>query len=230
MTAIVFTAHNRPNYLDITLESWARVRGIERYPLAFHVEPVNLSVERRCERAQFGKSNETIVNPKVYGALGNPWHAFETGFGYDDFTVIAEDDSIVSTDVMEYFDWCRHQYANDDRVLAVCAFWGNDPVGPVDGVHRKQWFAPTIWGTWIDRWENVLRDTWDFDYSKKGWDWNINENLLHGDRVCVFPAWSRSQHIGKHNGTHMLPHQFEELQSRSFVEHIEAPLVYKEIL
>jgi hypothetical protein len=228
MTAIAFTANNRPGYLQDALISWKNVRGIERYPLVFHVEPVNSIVREMCEGAQFGKSNETIVNPEVYGALGNPWHAFETGFEYDDFVVLAEDDSVVSTDVMEYFEWCRHQYQEDDEVLAVCAFWGQEPVGPVDGVHRRHWFAPTIWGTWADRWDE-LRKSWDFDYSHKGWDWNLNERIM-GDRHCVFPAWSRSQHIGKHNGTHMLPGDFEELQSRSFIERVEAPLVYKEIL
>lgn len=228
MTAIAFTAHNRPDYLAETLKSWSKVRGIGRYPLVFHVEPVNHQVQEMCRNVQFGKSNETIVNPQVYGALGNPWHAYETAFQYDDFAVVAEDDSIVSTDVMEYFEWCRNQYADDLSVLAVCAFWGSDPVGPVDGVHRRSWFAPTIWGTWADRWKE-LRESWDFDYRYKGWDWNINERVL-GDRTCVFPAWSRSQHIGKHNGTHMLPKEFEELQSRSFIERVEAPLVYKEIL
>ena len=62
-------------------------------------------------RVDFAAETTITINPQRYGVLGNPWHAFNDGFAVSDFVVLAEEDLIVSEDVLEYFAWCRACYA-----------------------------------------------------------------------------------------------------------------------
>jgi hypothetical protein len=63
-----------------------------------------------------------------------------------------------------------------------------------------------------------MRETWDFDYSHGGWDWNMRLGVMGDELFCVFPRRSRSTHIGEFDGTHMHPKQFKETQAGTFVE------------
>ena len=229
MTVVAFTAYNRVGYMREVLESWSHVRGIGDAELIFRVEPNQPEMANLCRSVSFAKSARAIDNPERYGALGNPWYAMDTGFDTGaEFVVLAEDDSIVSTDVLEYFDWAAREYQHDKSILAVCAFWWPESGGDLRHVNRQHRFAPTIWGTWADRWHEVLGPTWDFDYSYRGWDWNIIQRIM-GDRKCLFPAQSRSQHIGRDGGTHMTVSLFQEYQSKSFVPDVPRIGQYEEI-
>lgn len=231
---IVITVNNRPRYLGETLESWREVEGIQDEDIAYFIEPgPNADVcNELCRRADYSRGRHVICNDKVYGALTNPWRALDYGFyaghrGDNNFVILGEDDAVVSKDVLNYFSWCAEKYQKE-TVLAVCSFQQEKyELAPRNGVILKEWFAPTVWGTWRDRWWMMLRDTWDHDYSsgdgdppqRGGWDWNINLRILPSTSApwsCAFPLWSRSQHIGKENGTHMLPENFEEHLSQSF--------------
>jgi hypothetical protein len=134
---------------------------------------------------------------------------------------LAEDDITVSTDILEYFEWAREEFRDDPEVLAVCSFDSHlespgHVFGPGD-VTKQRWFSPLVWGTWTDRWSNVLRDTWDFDYSYSGWDWHVRRDILVDRWHCVFPRQSRSTHIGQFRGTHMMPEHFHETQAGTFI-------------
>ena len=59
------------------------------------------------------------LNRLRQGVLGNPWLALDHAFGVSpdlhgprDFAILAEEDLIVSPDVLEYFTWCQ-RYADD---------------------------------------------------------------------------------------------------------------------
>lgn len=215
MKVVSLTATSREEYLREVLLSWRKARGVEDYHFIFNVEPINTDIEQICRRVDW-VSSETIVNPSVYGPLGNPWYAFERGFDKSDYVILAEDDSIVSEDVFEYFEWAE-KYRTDSECIAACAFHHGYCNHHVMQVSKNRWFAPTIWATWKEKWVTILRDTWDFDYSKRGWDWNINDNILTGDRYCLTPCHSRSQHIGKYGGAHCTPEIFDELQASRFL-------------
>lgn len=218
---VAFTAYNRPGYMRDTLESWSKVRGIGDTTLFFRVDPSPVTDEMVavCETAaEFAEKVQVIVNDDHYGALGNPWHAFTTGFSESNFVIVAEDDSVVGTDTLEYFRWCDQQFRKDPRVLSVCAFRADSPDDPqTDGVRVLPYFAPTIWGTWYDRWCDYLAPDWDFDYRYKGWDWRITEHWL-GQRGFrnVVPDFARSQHIGREQGTHCTAEMFDSLLSRCY--------------
>lgn len=207
------TAFNRPDYLHESLESWRKVEGISEATMIWNVEPDNALVAEMCDSIDFCDA-VTVINPKRYGVLSNAWWAFERGFALDDFVVLIEDDVIVSTDVLRYLSHCDKTYRDDPSVFAVCSFQlqaGSDPHQLV----RGRFNMPPPVGFWKDRWTAEIRDEWDHDYSKKGWDMHVQKQ--RGTRVCISPEQSRAQHIGEFGGTHCTADMFPDLLSRSFL-------------
>lgn len=225
---VTMTAFNRPDYFRESLASWKQVRNVhgeygKGWSLLVSCEPgpVNLDMQRVAwsERdwATFSSNREQL------GVLVHPWHCFNEMFELGaPFTVLAEDDIVVSSDIMEYFNWAAYEFAEDSNVLGVCAF--TQECGKANEVRKSQGFSPLIWGTWKDRWDNILRDRWDKDYStgpgngvEAGWDWEINRILKEKNMNFIFPKASRSNHIGRFNGTHMVESLFHTSISASFV-------------
>ena len=203
---VAFTANDRPGYLRETLDSWRKARGIGDAHVIFRCEPGHPEVAAEC--ALFPASSlHVVVNPEKYGVLGNPWHALETGFAAGaGFVILAEDDSPVADDVLEYFAWCEHEFRTRQDVLGVCALQRRRQPGGPHGVTVMPEFCPTVWGTWRSRWEKVLRGGWDFDYRHKGWDWRITgHHIARSGYRFAFPCESRSQVSGEHGGTHLQP-------------------------
>lgn len=219
---VCFTVNNRPQYLKETLESWSRVRGIGDAHLIFRCEPGCPETLEMCGAVDFAP--RTVVrNFRRFGALGNPWRAFRSGFaalpgGQGDFVILAEDDSPVADDVLAYFGWASERYQDRPDALGVCAFQRHLQPGGKHAVSLVPWFRPTVWGTWRDRWEQLLSPDWDFDYRYKGWDWRIIEHWI-GEKGYRFaaPAESRSQVSGEFGGTHLNPGaDYQEHLSRCF--------------
>ena len=119
---VVFTVGGRFDYLATTLRSWENVRGIEDATMVFLVEPsaTDADVPLGClVCCDFARQALVSVNRTQLGVSGNPWHAMQTGFRLADFVILAEEDTPVSTDVLEYFAWARQAYAADPEVVAV---------------------------------------------------------------------------------------------------------------
>ena len=219
--AIFLTAYDRPEYLEQALRSWGRVRGKERWSWFASIEPgVHADkILRMC--AKFFNANHldvTIsVNAERLGVLHHPWVRFEELFGHGfDFVVRTEDDLCVSADALEYFEWASAVCADDPGVGTIHGFQRDgDPELP-RVFHVEPRFDPLLWGTWADRWCDVIGPTWDHDYStnngipgvQSGWDWNLNKRIYpkHG-LGGLFPAASRVDNIGVH-GTHSTPENF----------------------
>jgi hypothetical protein len=156
-------------------------------------------------------SSFVFVNHELQGALGNPNAALTSAFSNPstEFCVLGEDDSVVSPDILAWMSWAAHHFIRDHSVLAVCSFVPKT-YGPADKYMRRHWFASTVWGTWRDRWENWIAPNWGFSYGDPAWDRKFVDRVAREDTVCVFPAQSRSHHIGRHEGTHMSVEMFDE--------------------
>ena len=216
---VVFTANDRPHYMARTLDLWSRVRGIGDCRLIFRCEPGCPEMAALCGTASdFAGEVTVIVNEERHGVLRNPHTALTTGFAFGDFVILAEDDLTPADDTLEFLAWCRDKYAGDPQVIAASASRIDEYPGGPSGVMRHDRFHCWIWGTWRDRWENLLSPDWQFDYALGGWDWRINNYWLGelGYRVAA-PCLSRSQHIGREGGIHCnTPEIFEQTRSRSF--------------
>lgn len=223
-TELVFTAYNRPWYLTEAVESWNTVRNLKQWNATFFIEPSIMQDQITDIALSLGTTVTAIVNPEKQGVLVNPWNALNHAFYINDadFVVLAEDDVIVSQDVLEYFEWAANEYATAKGMLCLNAF------SQLGGAKANQLirtgnFSPLVWGIWRGHWETYLRDTWDKDYSsgnadgsEAGWDWNINRILQNNNMTVLRPLQSRSDHIGEHNGTHMTPDLFESSRGVDF--------------
>lgn len=221
---LVFTAYNRPQYLYETVNSWNAARNLVKWPVNAHIEPSELSGVMSDLFLQLTANVTLRVNQTLQGVLVNPWNALDAAFSRGaDFVVLAEDDVVVSQDVLEYFEWASVEYQTGHNVLCVNAFsqLGGGKVNQVTLDDPK--FSPLVWGVWKDRWYNILRDTWDKDYStgledgsQAGWDWNINRIITNNSMKVVKPLHSRSDHIGEELGTHMTPELFPTSRGTAF--------------
>jgi len=211
---VTFTAYNRPNYLEATLATWRIAKRAISYPYYFSLEPDQPAVLEVVKK--FPYTERVWENPYVRGALVNPWFALKRAFkqGHD-FVILAEDDAIVSPDIFDYFERMARQFGDHPEVFAICSF--NRRVnGHPDQFHRRNWFASTVWGLTRERWEREVHDHWGFTYMNTEWDKRFVHWIDDSRRVCVFPCVSRSQHIGRENGTHMTEEEFEPLQANAF--------------
>ena len=222
---VVFTAYNRDDYLKETLDKWSNVRGLDKYDFYFRIEPSD-KTEIITDLIHDFKSKVntdvfTIHNYQLLGCAMNTWTAFNDLFQKYDFVILAEDDITPSDDVLEYFTFLERKYKSDPEVASISAnfeFEGYDR----HSVSKIDTFRGQIWGTWKDRWENYIRDTWDFAYNTSvnggpaGWDWNLSLRVLPKNKLkCVVPHASRSQHIGV-NGIHCDQTVFDGTQMKSF--------------
>ena len=224
---VVFTVGGRAAYLEETLESWSKVRGVENATMVFLVEPEHPTEMMLCHQWARDMAALALVseNRTRLGVSGNPWHAMQTGFRLADFVILAEEDAPVSTDVLEYFAWARKEYATETAVKAICAHQIGEPLGGETDVLRSKHFSPVVWGTWRIQWECFFRDRWG---GPNGWDGRVN-GLLDDERgQVVIPARSRSQHIGKEGGAHCTPAYFPRTVSRSWVREV-GPQAYREL-
>lgn len=220
---VTFTVGGRAEYLRDVLAAWSQVRGAQNAEFVFHVEPGQPAAEQVI-RDFTGAFRTTLVrNEERLGVLGNPHSALTRAFGssFAGFVILAEEDVLPSDDVLEYFSFCAGRYASDAEIAAVCAHQIRSPQGFPSEIFRLSWFSPVLWGTWFSRWDEYIRDTWDFTYERKGWDAALLQEMRARGKRAIFPGLSRSQHIGKNGGAHCSPSFFPQTQSQSWFRHYE---------
>ena len=109
----------RQKYLRQALGTWRRARGIGDWHLLFSLEPCRLNFPV-AEFTQWAKrvfaSSEVSVNDQRLGCLRNTRRAMRLAFASGAaFAMLAEEDILVSEDVLEYFSWARDTYAARSR-------------------------------------------------------------------------------------------------------------------
>lgn len=227
---VVFTVCRRPFYFREALASWGEVRGIQDWRLIFMVEPTEATHDQVKIIDAFRHPDKQVVfNRERLGVLVNPWEGLETSFSTgSQYTVLAEEDLVVSDDVLEFQAWARDEFRDAPEVYGVMSqMQGSFETDDPEAVALVQNFNPWVWGTWKDRWESVLRDTWDKDYSsgnpdgsRAGWDWNIAQRVLPSwGGFMVVPGAARSQNTGQYLGVHAVPEDFEGTLAKTFRSH-----------
>ncbi len=217
--AFVLTAYNRPEYLQSSLGSLRDVRGWEDWHVVFSVEPSAKQDEvmslmiRAADWLKERTTVEIILNPERYGVLHHPWvvfdRLFEAGF---DYVLRSEDDLIHGQDVLEYHGWAAEHFQSDPAIGIITAF-AADNRSHAECHRRIGLGSPLLIGTWRDRWANVLRDTWDHDYSTgtadtRGWDHNIHLRIFPSLGLhAILPNHTKVEHIGVY-GEHSTPDIF----------------------
>lgn len=237
---LVFTAFYRANYLREAVGSWNQATNIQEWPVSYLLEPTTNEIQESMHR-EFHQLEcaelSGIVNDHKLGVLRNPHAALTSTFDAgNDFVVLAEDDIVVSDDILEYFEWAMKTYKDDQSVLAVLAFSRIKDEANTSYVSRTKVFCPLVWGTWSDRWESLIKPNWDLDYSSgladgscAGWDWNMMRVAITQGKDFIYPHASRSNHIGKFGGTHSTEFDFPESQAATFKEFHSRTSEFKEV-
>jgi hypothetical protein len=221
---LFFTAYDRVDYLRQTLESWESVRGIQDWHVVARIEPSPVEdtvielFEAFFERTGV-RRYEIVVNERVLGVLHHPFVGFSELFLEHDFVVRAEDDLVVSDDILEYFTWAEKHYRNTKFVATINAFSKGRSEHDCYVIPYSR-FNPWVWGTWRSVWDMVFAPLWDHDYSTfsgtpgfmSGWDWNIDVRIFprYGFEA-IYPMNSRVQNIGEW-GVHGTPDNLQRAQ------------------
>lgn len=158
--ALVLTVGFAPFNLKSVLDSWSQVRGFWDWPLHVHIENSRdsrwLSQAIETLRALQHPNMTMTVSPRYYGREESNYQALNralTTRGYD-FAVLAQDNELVSTDILEFFDWASLVFETDPRVLTVQS--STDHEGELDGVELRADIPVkhSVYATWADRWNS----------------------------------------------------------------------------
>ena len=195
--AVAFTVWNRPHYLRQVLDSWAKVRGISDVLLDFWCEPGCAESVAMCEAVDFA-DRRVRVNPTRLGDWRNVQQSLDGVFEDVPYAIVATDDHLTSSDVLELHAWYRDTYADDQTVLTLVS--GRNP-GAVEGGPAAVWRSQLMgWlpGFHQDRWE-MLTSYWDSaNATERGWwGWISERWCFSGDFDILKPALSRAQDIGE---------------------------------
>jgi GR25 family glycosyltransferase involved in LPS biosynthesis len=208
---IAISAYNRPEYSQRSLAAIFGAKG-------FTPEKYRIFCALDCYAD--GSFNQNVYN--IYQFFGvipdvaeqkrgcnyNVKKALELAWEDNpDFVLMIEDDIIISDDALQYIEWAAEKYKNDYSVHTI-GLWGHDkqPSLPVSQkehgkVMRQNYFTCWGWGTWKDRWEEMLA-TWTTgdDSHETSWDVIVSSHL--GEMDEILPVVSRAYNCGEYGGTH----------------------------
>lgn len=219
MITVAFTVSGRrEKYLHETLRSWAAVRGVQDVGMLFSVEPPRRShfpfPEFKNWASAMFRHASFEVNERNLGCKDNTREAMGRAFaGGAEFAVLAEEDVLVSADVLEYMTWASGEFEGREGVLAVCAHVLDSKAAEPGSVTLAPWFNPLVWGTWPARWKSVFMPEVFRQTETTAWDGQLRTALRRAGGLCAYPVLSRSLHIGE--SSLLTP---EPLQSKFFAD------------
>ena len=196
---LTMTAYKRPEYTKNVLDNLQQCIGFEEYTLLPTIEPGFPEV---IELFSDIPNCEVLINEKRLGCCTNTLNALKRGFDRTDFLVHLEDDTVPGIDSLRFFEWANKKYEDDKEIFTVTAYNRVRDINKINhqdyfSAYRQKWFSGWMWGTWIDRFEEMSK-RWDF----QSWDQNINKKI-RGNRYEICPSLPRSQNIGEHSGTNV---------------------------
>lgn len=229
---VVLTVYDRPDYLRRVLESWSKVanKGDWTFIISQDVENAKNKSEIEDISKNFLMHEHGLwkslyyydkFGTSLFSELQHPYLVLDYLFhqNADSFIVRAEDDLVVSTDILTYFQSMSISYKFKPEVATVHGFRQfkseDSPVSTVGFVlanpqgldkTKHSGFNPLVWGTWGDRWFSYIRETWDQTYStftdrpmlESGWDWNLRERVLPSfSKKVILPSISKVENIGE---------------------------------
>lgn len=212
MKSISISLYNRPEYTKTLFDHLNNCAGIEDYKIIICVEPVNQEVINLAQNFR-PEQTRVDINDELYGCQTNIFQCLAKGFSINpDFHIHLEDDTIPGKDCLKYFEWASKKYKDDQAVFSVSGYVNsnnnmenccNSKTDDIMKVGKRKHFTPWGWGTWGDRWKNVIRLDWDFGYKHGGWDVNMAKRLRK-DMCEIYPEISRIQNIGAKDGIHVM--------------------------
>jgi hypothetical protein len=210
---IAISAYNRPEYSQRSIAAIFGAKGFtpDKYRIfcaidcyadgSFNQEVYNIY--------QFFGAIPDVAEQKR-GCNYNVRRALELAWEDNpDFVLMIEDDIIISDDALQYIEWAAEKY-KDDQFVRTIGLWksknGWDFDKPLtksilSRIDEQVWFSCWGWGTWRNRWEEMLA-TWTTGDDSHDTSWDVVLYSHLGGRKEIVPAISRAYNCGEFNGTH----------------------------
>lgn len=196
---LAMTAYRRANYLRESLFSLANNDDLTDCQLHFSLEPGDEEVLGTCEFTRF-MPTEIHINPHVYGVTGNPYEMLKRMFERGaEHVIYLEDDVLLAPDAIRMAKWFFNLPAETCDAYLCLTFYNNNSSADADicAIQSGQNFSALGMAITKYQWENYFAPNWHANPA--GWDHSIQ--ALTAERKTLFPAISRSHHIGRHGGT-----------------------------
>ena len=185
---LTLQAYRRPEYLAQVLQALGRCEGIENYRLLIDVEPGDERVTELIKGISFCQT-EVFWHDHLYGPNRA---AFESLTRPTEYFVHIEDDHVLSPDALEWF-----RFFEDSDVFDVGSFNLYSYDLPYMYARRGPIASGGAWAIWPDRLEGLrFRD-------RIPWDTQLVWYARGG--LEIYPLLSRTQNIGRENGTFIPP-------------------------
>jgi len=227
---ITLSLYNRYDYTFEVLKHLACCKGIEDYRIIPVIDHDNKNGRNQADITQIlytaaKQTRLSIDQPRYHegnvGCNSNIFTCLNIGFKITDFLIHLEDDIILASDALEYFEWCNKEYHDDPTVFTVDVYNNKEYKTKPSAfeVERSQSFKPWGWATWLDRWIDI-KERWQFSYGPRfeggkqvfnggGWDVAMKQ-YLRGNRYRVFPKLPRCKNIGAIGGCHTPSKEWHE--------------------
>lgn len=210
---IAISAYNRPEYSRRSLAAIVGAKGFspEKYSIYCSIDcDANGDVNPEVYNiyASYGGPLTLETAPIKLGCNYNVKAALELAWENNpDFVLMIEDDVVISDDALMYIEWAAQQH-KDDKPVRTIGLWGQEcnPTLPLSEqdygkTTRQNFFTCWGWGTWRDRWDEMLA-TWTTGNDSINTSWDVIVSSHLGDRYEILPYISRAYNCGEHNGTH----------------------------
>jgi len=210
MKTLSMTAYNRPNYLEATLIDLAK-NNLCDWNFFISVDPSDKTEEiKKVLDRDYGFASKTIViNQQRKDHRRNQHDAIAMAFGTgSSFNLHMDDDLFISPDALDLANY--YEKAFKDAPLTFGSYglfnYASDSSKPDKLIRREKTFTGLGWCVFRDNWEQLFVPNWFNDgYSKRfghyGWDWNIAGLYTENGISEIFPAFSRTNHRGREQGT-----------------------------
>lgn len=212
---IAISAYNRPEYSRRSLAAIVGAKGFspEKYNIYCSIdcdENGDISPEVYNIYASYNGPLTLGTAPIKLGCNYNVRAALEIAWEDNpDFVLMIEDDIIISHDALLYIEWAANKFKDDASVRTV-GLWKSKDGWDFDKpltkrtlfkIEEQAWFTCWGWGTWRDRWPEMLSKwTTGDDSHDTSWDVVLFSHL--NNRKEIVPSISRAYNCGDLNGTH----------------------------
>ncbi len=209
---ITMTAYRRPDYTRQVLDALAQCEGIQDWRFAAFVEPGNDAVIELVRSFDACESTVTVnrerlgLNKNTYECISHANRTKAEGW------VHIEDDTVPSPDALLFFDWAFREVmlpdlkSHEGHQITIAAGYNKPSKRPPDDVcdacTTRRIFTCWGWGTLRNRYRWMITQ-WCFKtYSKFTPPFR---NKFSKWRREIYPALSRFQNIGVHDGANDTP-------------------------
>ena len=212
--ALSFCLYRRVAYTGRIMEAAAKIPEFAGLPAVVSIDRYNAGIQAELMSiaAKFFPQATIDLKDSKVGCNVNTRSAISAAFGTGaDFVFHIEDDILLSPDAGQWVKWAAENFRDDPGIFTVSTWrhasgWhGRSDIPPEQRLQAKRqpFFCCWGWGTWRDRWDEILANWTPDTTDSHDLSWDVVVGRTRGPSRCeIAPMVSRAQNIGSDFGTH----------------------------